>query len=98
MGKNLAVLPIALLCGCGTPLVWQGPAGTAQEDLAATRSECLHQSEAWRSHNDQVYQQTALQTEVNGQTRAPNTLYRTADQLFEQCMIAQGYKLVPKAQ
>ena len=35
---------------------------------------------------------------MNGQTRAPNTLYRTADQLFEQCMVAQGYKLVPKAQ
>lgn len=100
MGKNLAaaVLPMTLLCGCGTPLVWQGPAGTGQQDLAETRSECLHRAEAWRSHNAQVYQQTGVQTEVNGQQRAPNDLYRTADQLFEQCMVAQGYKLVPREQ
>jgi hypothetical protein len=98
MENNLAaaLLPIALLCGCGTPMVWQGPPGTGQQELTATRSECQHKSEAWRSYNDQVYQQTSMQTEVNGQPRAPNELYRTAGQLFDQCMSEHGYKLVPK--
>jgi hypothetical protein len=93
-----AVLPLTLLFGCGTPMVWQGPPGTDQQDLAQTRSECLHQAEAWRSYNAQVYQQTSSQTEVTGQQRAPDDLYRTADQLFDRCMIAQGYKLVPQGQ
>lgn len=100
MGKKLAaaVLPITLLWGCGTRLAWQGPPGTGQQDLAEMRSECQHQAEAWRTYNAQVYQQTSLQTDVTGQQRAPDDLYRTADQLFERCMIAQGYKLVPQGQ
>ena len=98
MGKipTAAILPMILLWGCGTPMAWQGPPGTGQQDLAETRSECLHQAEAWRSHNAQVSQQTVVQTDVSGQQRAPGDLYRTADQLFEQCMVAQGYKLVPR--
>jgi len=73
-------------------MVWQGPPGTGQQDLAQTRSECQHQAEAWRTYNVQVYQQTSLQTDVT-----PD-LYRTADRLFDRCMIAQGYKLVPQGQ
>jgi hypothetical protein len=93
-----AVLPMALLFGCGTPMVWLGPPGTGQQDLADARSECLHQAEAWRSHNAQIYQQTSIQTEMNGQRRGPDDLYRTADQIFEQCMLAKGYQLVPRGQ
>ena len=99
MGKTLvSVLPIAILCACGTPMVWQGPPGTGAQDLSDTRRDCYGRAQAWRSYNAQVYDQTSIETQVNGQLRAPNYLYRTADQLFQECMLAQGYKLVPQVQ
>ncbi len=97
MKNTLAAAALtALVFGCGTPMVWQGPPGSGEQELADTRSECRHQADAWRLHSDQIYQQTATQTEVNGQRRDPDDLYRTADRRFEQCMVAQGYKLVPR--
>lgn len=92
----VAALPLALLFGCGTPMVWQGPSGTGQQELGDAKRECLSRAEAWRSHNEQVYQQTALPAEVSVQQRAPGDLYRTSDQVFDQCMRAEGYKLVPR--
>lgn len=99
MGKTLvSVLPIAILCACGTPMVWQGPPGTGAQDVSDTKRDCYDRAQAWRSYNAQIYDQTSIETQVNGQLRAPNYLYRTADQMFEKCMVAQGYKLVPQVQ
>ncbi len=95
----VAALPLALLCGCGTPMVWQGPAGTGQQELADVKRECLSRAEAWRSQKEQVAQQSVIPTEGNQQQqRASGYLYNTQDQLFDQCMVAQGYKLVPHEQ
>jgi hypothetical protein len=93
-----AALPLALLCGCGTPMVWQGPSGTGQQELSDAKRECLTHAEAWRSHNELVYQQSVEPAEAIGNQRASADLYRTENQLFDQCMVAQGYKLVPREQ
>ena len=94
----VAALPLALLCGCGTPMVWQGPAGTGQQELSDVKRECLSRAEAWRSQKEQVAQQSVIPGELNAQQAASGYLYRTQDQLFDQCMVAQGYKLVPREQ
>jgi len=93
-----AALPLALLGACGTPMVWQGPAGTGQQELSDAKRECLTRSEAWHSQKAQVAQQTVIPTESTGQLPDTGYLYRTGEQLFDQCMVAQGYKLVPRNQ
>jgi hypothetical protein len=79
-------------------MVWQGPSGTGQQELSDAKRECLTRSQAWRSQGEQVAQQTVIPNESNGQQRASGYLYRTEEQLFDQCMVAQGYKLVPREQ
>jgi hypothetical protein len=94
---SAVVLPIAVLFGCGTPLVWRGPAGTGEQDLADTKRACLARSEAWRGLNMQAYNQSgAMYNEMNNQRAVPGELYRSADQLFQQCMREEGYTLVPR--
>ena len=61
----VAALPLALLCGCGTPMVWQGPAGTGQQELSDVKRECLSRAEAWRSQKEQIAQQSVIPAEVN---------------------------------
>ena len=94
----VAALPLALLCGCGTPMVWQGPAGTGQQELSDVKRECLSRAEARRSQKEQVAQQSVIPAEVNEQQRVSGYLYSSQDQLFDQCMVAGGYKLVPREQ
>ena len=94
----VAALPVALLGGCGTPMVWQGPAGTGQQELSDAKRECLSRSEAWRSQKQQVAQQTVIPDPSSGQQNATDYFYQTEDRLFNQCMVAQGYKLVRREQ
>lgn len=94
-----ATLIAAILSGCGTPLVWRGPAGTGEQDLADARHECYARSEAWRVHNEQLSQQDVTPMHgVNGDQRLPSNVYNTADKMFQDCMVAQGYRLVPATQ
>lgn len=95
---SLIMLPALLLCACGTPMVWQGPAGTSEQDLANTKRECLTRSESWRRYNTQVTDQASIQTSGSADPRSTDELYSTADRLYQQCMVAEGYKLVPRAQ
>ena len=92
----LAAVPLALLCGCGTPMVWQGPAGTGQQELSDVKRECLSRTEARREYNEQLYQQTVTQPEITSEPGAPGDFYRTGSRQFDRCMVAQGYKLVPR--
>jgi len=94
----MVVLPAVLLSGCGTPMVWQGPAGTSEQDLANTKRDCLNRSESWRQYNTQVTDQASIQTSGSGDPRATDEMYRTADQLYQRCMLAEGYRLVPRTQ
>jgi hypothetical protein len=90
-------LPIAVLCGCGTPLVWRGPAGTSEQEQTDAKRECLTRAEAWRRLNMQAYDQSGVyQYEVNTRASVTGQLYASADQLFGQCMREQGYALVPR--
>ena len=39
-----------------------------------------------------------LLTSGSADPRSTDELYSTADRLYQQCMVAEGYKLVPRAQ
>ena len=95
--KNLAVaiVPLALLWSCGTPLVWRGPPGTGQQDLAEARSECQHRADAFRAQNAPNYRANPIDVKGNPQGQQPyDELYRITNQMFQQCMTEKGYTLV----
>ena len=91
-------LPVALLCGCGTPLVWRGPPGVGEQELRDVKRECLTRAESGRTLNMQVYDASAMD-QIEGPMQRPGKIgefYRSADQVFQQCMREQGYALVPR--
>jgi hypothetical protein len=96
--KNLAatLVPLALLWSCGTPLVWRGPPGSGQQELAEARSECQHQAQAWGVQNAREYKPTPIDQGYGPQyqRQSVDDFYRMTDQIFQRCMTDKGYALV----
>lgn len=104
MNKRMgaAILPLALLLGCGSQLgsqmVWRGPPGTAQQELDEARRECLQRSSAWRAQNAPEYAENPADIAATGTQWRSDQMYRVSDQIFQRCMTAKGYALVARSQ
>ena len=75
------------MSGCETPMTWQGPRGSTDQQMAQARYECNQDVEADRARMMQIA------TQQNNPYLAL-TLPGRAGEMFNLCMEAKGFRLV----
>ncbi len=98
MKQNLiaALLLSIAVSACGSRLVWQGPPGSTREDVANASIACRQQADDWITRYDQTYDGWDGMGDEQLPEGRGGTLYNEASGIFDRCMLARGYELVPQ--
>ena len=82
-----------LVTACGTPMMWQGPPGSTDQQLAQARYRCNQDVYDWKMR---MYPQLQKQTDPYFMTASVGMMNQRAEEMFNMCMGATGYNLVPQ--
>ena len=84
-----------LVTACETPMMWQGPPGSTDQQLAQARYRCVQDVYDWKMR---MSPQLQKQTDPYFMAASVGMMNQRAKEMFNMCMEANGYRQITNAE